>query len=112
MKQNIEYSHTGAAVPTYLLFLSRKKLSESPGSTAAVKPQLGRVRAYQPYANALRLRSKVQTRFSAKYACAQPNVGVSSAVFRSGVSSVQWQLEQKKGTVLLSAKHGPEIEGF
>ena len=56
--------------------------------------------------DALRLRSKVQTRahahrichggFSAKYACAQPNVGVSSAVFRSGVSSVQWQLEQKE----------------
>ena len=38
------------------------------GSTGfAVKPQLGRVRAYQPYANALCLRSKVQT----TCACAQ-----------------------------------------
>ena len=33
---------------------------------------------------------------SAQYACAQPNVGVSSAVVRSGVSRVQWQLEQKE----------------
>ena len=51
--------------------------------------------------------------FSAKYACAQLNVGVSSAVFRSGVSSVQWQLEQKKVpcySVLSVLKHGPEIE--
>ena len=45
--------------------------------------------------------------FSAKYACAQPNVGVSSTVFRS--VSAKWQLEQKENSVL---KHGREIEGF
>ena len=52
-----------------------------------------------------------------KYACAQPNVGVSSAVFRSGVSSVERQLEQKERyhapcySVLSVLKHGGEIEG-
>ena len=30
-------------------------------------------------------------RHGGQYACAQPNVGVSSAVFRSGLSCVQWR---------------------
>ena len=84
--------------------MPRKKTLRKPTFNIALIPQLGRVHAYQPYANALRLRSKVQKRAHAQdmsqrilrqvYACAQP--GVSSAVFRSSVSSVQWQLEQKE----------------
>ena len=95
---DIEYSiYSYRSCCTYLFAVAiSEKLSESPRSTTAVKPQLGRVRAYLKSSTRAHVHKLCHGGFSAKYACTQPNVGVSSAVFRSGVFSVKWQLEQKE----------------
>ena len=111
--KHTEYSIYSAAVPTYLLFLLYLFRKNSQRKHAFnIKTQLDvYIHAYQ---HAARVSSKpcacAQVTCISNHdysqpswrilcpicACAQPNVGLSSAVFRSGVSCVQWQLEQKE----------------